>query len=551
MRSGDFEAVLSYNTEKIKSLTADELSYIRFSNVLPAPFEFVSYNPDTGVLTLTIRNDGTSIAGQSFKFDVGYKAGLSEYNESDHDMNKGELELVFGEPTPQIRKRVLYKSDAANRSRFIVGEDKTTVVDATYTKEGTSISSDPSPIPELRIDDGYAQKGWYMLSSTGRPVKDNAGNIVMFADEEAIKAYIYGDSAPSGVTFADEFADFAHPDKIMGFTFQANVEEIKQRPVTARVILDTKDALNESGILGIKNAGRVSGKITGVTSSTITAFKEGNEEGWNSCDDNHRLTYDSQKNSSRVTALDSTYPDYVRFYAIGTEVYWYTVDRNTYEPTNGTVYLEQNSNTYSNTPNLFGYKNGSVKYTNLIDVSGMYDWDLSGMNMFGYMFANTAITEFKLNRTIKKSGYMYLSRMFYNCGSLTSVKMSIDTSEAPFKEEWTDGNGYTYVSAQTKEMFLGCGNLVELNLSGDFSNVYNAIDMFNGCTSLTKEEFRRAFSTWKWNPSQIMQTNKEGDKIFKNNNNLSGKFNDVDLVDSEGNHYTGDGDKIKFVRLAD
>ena len=549
--SGDFEAVLSYNTEKIKSLTADELSYIRFSNVLPAPFEFVSYNPDTGVLTLTISDDGTSIAGQSFKFDVGYKAGLDEYNESDHDMNKGELELVFGEPTPQIRKRVLLKSDAENRSRFIVGEDKTTVVDATYTKEGTSISSDPSPIPELRIDDGYAQKGWYMLSSTGRPVKDSEGNIVMFKDEAAIKAYIYGDSAPSGVTFADEFADFAHPDKIMGFTFQANVEEIKQRPVTARVILDTKDALNESGILGIKNAGRVSGKITGVTSSTITAFKEGNEEGWNSCDDNHRLTYDSQKNSSRVTALDSTYPDYVRFYAIGTEVYWYTVDRNTYEPTNGTVYLEQNSNTYSNTPNLFGYKNGSVKYTNLIDVSGMYDWDLSGMNMFGYMFANTAITEFKLNRTIKKSGYMYLSRMFYNCGSLTSVKMSIDTSEAPFKEEWTDGNGYTYVSAQTKEMFLGCGNLVELNLSGDFSNVYNAIDMFNGCTSLTKEEFRRAFSTWKWNPSQIMQTNKEGDKIFKNNNNLSGKFNDVDLVDSEGNHYTGDGDKIKFVRLAD
>ena len=223
--SGDFEAVLSYNTEKIKSLTADELSDIRFSESLPAPFTSISYVPETGMLTLTISDDGTSIAGQSFKFDVGYKAGLDEYNESDHDMNKGELELVFGEPTPQIRKRVLYKSDAANRSRFIIDEQtKSTVVDATYTKEGTSISSDPSPIPELRVDDGYVQKGWYMLSSTGRPVKDSEGNIVIFIDEAEIKAYIYGDSAPSGVTFADEFADFAHPDKIMGFTFQANVE---------------------------------------------------------------------------------------------------------------------------------------------------------------------------------------------------------------------------------------------------------------------------------------------------------------------------------------
>ena len=530
--SGDFEAVLSYNTEKIKSLTADELSYIRFSNVLPAPFEFVSYNPDTGVLTLTIRNDGTSIAGQSFKFDVGYKAGLTEYNESDHDMNKGELELVFGEPTPQIRKRVLYKSDAANRSRFIIDEQtKSTVVDATYTKEGDSISSDPSPIPELRVDDGYSPKGWYMLSSTGRPVKDNAGNIVMFADEEAIKAYIYGDSAPSNVTFADEFADFAHPDKIMGFTFQA---ELTDRPVTARFVMkDNTDFFNL-----INDKSKVSGSITGVTKYNMTAFLEGNETGWNSCEEGQRLTYDSYAGNC---PSDSPYPDLIRFYAIGTDVYWYTVDReDNNKATNGSVYAEYTGVIWQNSPTLFS------GYTALKDVSGMFDWELSGMNMLGNMFQKTIITTFTLNRTYKKDGFMYMNRMFNECAELTSVTMNVDTSGAgDGTQESVKGNS-TWVSAQTKEMFKGCTNLVSLNITGDFRNLFSAQRMFQNC-NLPAEEFKRAFSTWQWGPEHIaMQVNgtNKGDQIFEG---YSNKTSISDFYDANGNHFKRNDIKIESV----
>ncbi len=530
--SGDFEAVLSYNTEKIKSLTADELSYIRFSNVLPAPFEFVSYNPDTGVLTLTIRNDGTSIAGQSFKFDVGYKAGLTEYNESDHDMNKGELELVFGEPTPQIRKRVLYKSDAANRSRFIVGEDKTTVVDATYTKEGTSISSDPSPIPELRIDDGYVQKGWYMLSSTGRPVKDSEGNIVMFMDEAEVKAYIYGDSAPSGVSFADEFADFAHPDKIMGFTFQA---EVIDRPVTARFVMR-----NGTGLLTIINDKDRTGndKITSLGKDTMIAFREGNEAGWESCNNNSRVTYDSRMNNARDKNLDNTYPDKIRFYAIDNVVYWYTVDRDTLKPTRGSVYLEYRISSYNQDPKLFD------SYNKLADVSGMFDWDFSGVELCSYMFSGTAITNFELNRTYKKSGLMYLNRMFINCQNLTTVTMNVDTSEAGDGTVDISTNG-TFISAQTKEMFKKCTNLVSLNITGDFRKLFSAQRMFDSC-NLPADEFKRAFSTWQWGPEHIkMQDNdsNKGDQIFSNYPKTN-DIKNVDLVDANNDHYTSDGIRI-------
>lgn len=514
--SGDFEAVLSYNTEKIKSLTADELSDIRFSNALPAPFTSISYVPETGMLTLTIR-DGTSIAGQSFKFDVGYKAGLDEYNESDHDMNKGELELVFGEPTPQIRKRVLYKSDAANRSRFIVGEDKTTVVDATYTKEGTSISSDPSPIPELRIDDGYAQKGWYMLSSTGRPVKDSEGNIVMFKDEAAIKAYIYGDSAPNNVTFADEFADFAHPDKIMGFTFQA---ELIDRPVTARFVMGAK----KDFFTLFTDKSKVSGSITGVTKDNMTAFLEGNETGWNSCEEGKRLTYDSYAGNC---PSNSPYPDLIRFYAKDNAIYWYTVNRDTKKSTRGTIYAVHEETYWDNTPKLFS------GYTALKDVSGMFDWDLSGMNMLGYMFDGTAITTFTLNRTYKKEGLMYMNRMFANCKELTSVTMNVDTSGAGKYQNPIIAEKETWITAQTKEMFSGCEKLVNLNLSGDLSNLYNVQKMFNGCKSLEASEFKRAFSTWQWH---VHNNNMQNSNIFESYTFVKDLQNVV-LVDANGNRF--------------
>lgn len=457
--SGDFEAVLSYNTEKIKSLTADELSYIRFSNVLPAPFENVGYNPDTGVLTLTIRDDGTSIAGQSFKFDVGYKAGLSEYNESDHDMNKGELELVFGEPTPQIRKRVLYKSDAANRSRFIIDEQtKTTVVDATYTKEGTSISSDPSPIPELRIDDGYAQKGWYMLSSTGRPVKDSEGNIVIFMDEAEIKAYIYGDSAPSGVTFADEFADFAHPDKIMGFTFQTEVEE----NVNPTAKIKNKDTF----IAAIKAA-------SGNADNNIINFIH------NPNFDNAMQAYEFATYKSTFGECSEEYPDEIYCYGVqvtgGYDVYWFSKSNR--------VYLEGN------------YTDVMKGRNKLLSIPGMYDFDFSGVTS--------------------------LKNAFYTCSKLSAADFNSSFEKCTDFENFFNGCDLTRLTnAQDSKLkpiiirVLVADNRKLSDISFlrglDLSLCTNVNQLFRNCKNLSAETFISTLATWTFSTTAGCITNNDG-----------------------------------------
>ena len=148
---------------------------------------------------------------------------------------------------------------------------------------------------------------------------------------------------------------------------------------------------------------------------------------------------------------------------------------------------------------------------------------------------------------------MYLSRMFANCKKLASVTMNIDTSQVGDGTE-DPYNNTTYISAQTKQMFLNCTVLTELNLSGDFRNLFNAQEMFNGCNSLSASEFQRAFSTWKWNTNNNsgMQTagNNKGDQIFLSYANV-GQLQGVDLIDANGNHYKRNGNKIVLVSLAE
>ena len=172
----------------------------------------------------------------------------------------------------------------------------------------------------------------------------------------------------------------------------------------------------------------------------------------------------------------------------------------------------------------------------------MFDRDLSGMNMLGYMFQNTKIKEFTLNRTYKKSGYMYLSRMFLGCSHLKSVTMSVDTSEAGKAEN--SGPESTYESAQTKEMFKGCTALTNLNLTGDLSNLYNALSMLNDCDSLSENEFIRAFSTWKWGTnSEYWQVDnnpeRNGINVFFGYDNKPDPSNI--FVDADGNRFKSDG----------
>ncbi|MBR0484009.1 MAG: hypothetical protein IJJ69_04415 [Oscillospiraceae bacterium] len=552
----DFEAVLSYNTGATKSLTS--LENISFkSSVDNVSGITVSYDNNTGKLSLQV-TDPSALAGQTISLDVGY--GSDVYNENNTNMVKGTLNLTFSEIQASLVKKLVLKNDVANKSYFsemVKVKDPETGEETIIPTKSSSVavlytqSADKSQISKtmqntaqsdtLLVLGLYKLAYWYLLNSDGKPVLDSKGQVVAFNEKSEIETFIFDGTYPqkyeNDITLvSEEMKEIKNKiENINVFTFQAELEE---ETLTARIILDTKDALNEKGILGISNAGHVSGKITGLSKTTMTAFKAGNEKGWNSCDDDHRLTYDSY--AGNYTPGDP-YPDYVRFYNIGTEVYWYTVNRETLKPTNGSVYLEQTANTYSDTPNLF------KEYTNLNDVSGMFDWDFSGMNMCGYMFQKTAITTFELNRTIKKSGYMYLSRMFYECSSLISVTMNIDTSEAVFQDTYTD-TGKTYISAQTKQMFYGCSSLSELNLSGDFTNIYNVENMFQGCTSLTATEFKDAFADWVWNTDTVpIMQNRE---IFKNYSNAA-SLQGMDLVDANGNHFKQDGNIITFVRLAD
>ncbi len=557
-----FSGVLSYNVEgQERDLTDVDLDHLAFN--VPSEYrDKIVCSHDGSKLTLTV-TDPTAFAGQTVQLEVGYfQDGTVNpaYNEDNTSMVKGTLDLTFGELKTANVKKLLLKNDVGNRSHFTetvtvtTGEGTTTRQDpissvsvqytlpkqyntvplneeglSNITKEDMSAKNQSD---KLKVDKGYMFQYWYLVDeNTGLPVSGSDGKPLQFKHDIAdvtksdIVKYMYYGTRPDGTT--DDVTN------ISSFTFQAMLE--KGTPLTARVILNTNDMLDTNGILGSGNAGRVTDNpdtngsgITGVKKGTMTAFKEGNEEGWNSCADNHRLTYDSYK-STGYNAGDP-YPDLVRFYEIGTEVYWYTVDRDTLEPTNGSVYVEYTSTYYENYPKLFS------GYSKLTDVSGIFDWELSGMDMLGKMFESTAITTFTLNRPYKKTGMMYMNRMFLNCKNLTSVTMTVDTSGAGDGKA-DAGGGSTPLSAQTKEMFNGCSSLTTLNLSGDFTKLYNDQSMFNSCSLLPAAEFERAFSTWQWDTSHTMQNN----NIFGGYNN-KGSINN--LVDANGVHFKRNGDTI-------
>ena len=559
LENGVFKGVLTYNNGETKPLTAEDLAKLRFKNSgLGTSLESVVWDPDTGILRVTV-NDPATWAGAAISLDVGYSdvTPFDEYDTQNVNMVSGRLALTFSEIKANRVKKLILKNDVGNKSYFPYADTSNKVQDITsvavlYTEDAET-GAISKTMQDAEQTDTLTTTGsdfqfqyWYLLDGDGRPVLDSEGEVIRFKRDsdptkDEIVQYMFNGTWPAYL-FADgknllpaSLANPADVENLNAFTFQAEVGAVTERPLTARVKLTTMDALNENGIFGKKNAGHVSGEITGVTANNMTAFKEGDEDGWNLCDDLHRLTYDYYAGS--YTEGDP-YPDYVRFYAIGTEIYWYTVDRTTLEPTNGSVFLEQTENNYANTANLF--KN----YRQLKDVSGIFDWDFSGVNMCGYMFQNTAITTFTLNRTYKKEGLMYLSRMFFECRQLKSVTMDVDTSIAG--DASVNGPNNTYVSAQTKQMFYECNNLQELNLTGDLSNLWNTENMFQGCSSLTAAKFKKAFATWKWRTEGTVQNG----EIFKNYGLASG-LNGSDLVDANGNYFEKYGNTIRFVRAAD
>lgn len=529
LANDDFSAALSYNTEKTAWI--DSFEHIRFSTSGNSPVEDVSFDGTT--LSFTVSNP-VALAGQSIKLDVGYSDApdFTVYDEEDTNMIKGELYLTFSEAKADVRKRVVLRNDVTNKTYFPYSDTNNQTKDITsvamvYTKDADNDNivktmENPDYTADLTLNEvekkNYKIVGWYLLDNDGRPVLDSEGNVLLFTMDE-IEKYIFTGKYPAYLNLPD-----ADVDNINTFTFQA---EVDKKSVSARFVMK-----NDTKFLALlsKQDTCISGRINDLTSSTMTAFKEGNQEGWERCDDDHRLTYDSY--GGNYTSGDP-YPDLIRFYNIGTEVYWYTVDRTTLKPTNGSVYLEYNMKIWNQYSNLF------KDYSALTDVSGMYDWDFSGVDLCGWMFGNTKITEFTMNRTYKKSGFMYMNRMFINCGELKSVTMDIDTSEAQYTLNPTQND--TSYSAQTKEMFNGCGKLRELNMTGDFTNIYNVQKMFFGCSELTANEFKNAFSNWKWNTDQQMQPDQND--IFNGWRNASG-LGTTEFVDANGNRFKKSGNAI-------
>ena len=550
----EFSGILSYNNGETKELKDTDFSHMRFKTEgLAQPITGVSWVPETGMLSVTVNNP-SALAGSVLGLDVGYSESstFNTYNLSDSEMVKGTLNLNFSNIKVKKVKKVTLKNDTSNRSYFAynanVDPEHASVHDISsvvviYEKDETNNSITKTMQNNAHTDElktstnsNYEFSYWYLLDADGRPVFDTEGKLIQFKDEDAIKAYIYDGTWPSYLTadganlLPDNLTNPASVENVNSFTFQAGVEK---RTPTARFIMKSN-----TGFLDIIG--------TNWDKNQMTSFKEGNAEGWEAASAANRCTYDSWT-QNRDMSLDNDYPDLIRFYKIGNEVFWYAIDRYTEKPTNGSVYLEYRVTKYDQYSRLF------EGYTALTDVSGMFDWDFSGTDLCGYMFNKTKITNFELNRTYKKSGLMYVSRMFLGCAELTTVTMNIDTSQAGNGTE-DPYNNTTYISAQTKQMFNDCSKLRELNLSGDFRNLFNAQEMFNGCNSLSASEFQRAFSTWKWNTNNNsgMQTagNNKGDQIFLSYANV-GQLQGVDLIDANGNHYKRNDNKIVLVSLAE
>ena len=128
LTEGDFEAVLSYNTEKIEKLT--DLTHIQFSNANKAPIKKVEFDGTT--LKVTVSNP-VSLAGQAISIDVGYceDDDFTAYNESNTNMVKGTLTLTFSEVKADVRKRVILKNDVTNKTYFPYADPEKQTKDVT------------------------------------------------------------------------------------------------------------------------------------------------------------------------------------------------------------------------------------------------------------------------------------------------------------------------------------------------------------------------------------------------------------------------------------
>ncbi|MBQ7187082.1 MAG: hypothetical protein IJR91_05565 [Ruminococcus sp.] len=496
----EFMAKIVYNNGVSQDLDLEHIDNMKFRGSFDSsfPFDHATFEKrgDDYYLKLTFKDDfdSSNVAGQTISFDVGYgKNGLEAYDTNNTGMIRGTLNLTFDETPSDIRKRVVFKTDANNRSIFNLpagdGIEQRTAEELIYTQAADtgSVTSEPTAFTDLTVlAEGYEFKYWYLLDADGKPVTDAGGNIVQYADEAAIKAYIFADSNANVNTF----------------TFQAEVAKNEIREVTARLTgtnqLKTIITTSSPNGLGISNA-----------KTTVTAILRGDKAGY----DNAEIRYEY------TGGVSDTYPDYIRFYSSSDKktIYWYTVDVNG-NPTNGDVYLEGNQNEE--------FYNWALQ-----DISGLSDWDLSGISVSANrMFAGTQLTEVVFNRTINITAKeTQFNRLFNSCKSLTSVKMNLDTS------------GTTLV--QFKETFAYCWNLSDIDVTADLtgSNPGQIFNNFSECKVFNSDQLVELIAKWKLPKTDISN--------FVHYYTYVNDLESIDIVDNStpNNHYIRSGDNLNYV----
>ena len=362
------------------------------------------------------------------------------------------MTLNYSPLISDVVKYVTFRTDGGgeNGDGYVkFGVDKASAVTVYYVKNAhTGLITGPFNVTDntdyeedLAIENGYAFTHWTYEKPDGTILTA----LTSLSNLDDIRNFIFNTTNSN-----DEL--LKQNEVLTSFRFTANAKEAVSTAQFKADYTFKKIAINNLGFANVKQ---------------VTAIKTGNAKGYAQADKTFEYT----------EGITSDYPDILRFYKKGTEIYWYTVDATTPKATNGLVYV---SNSCSE---LFS------EWTALKDVSGISNWDFGEVSNMYQMFYNcSSLTNVSFSKPIsmKNSNASFFNRIFSGCSNLESVTMEIDTS-----------NVTTSTHAQCKEMFKNCSKLTNVNLSGNFTKIYNFSSMFYGCNALTTDELIRAFGTWK------------------------------------------------------
>ncbi len=514
LANGDFEAALSYNTEKIKELTADELSKVKFSSNTSAPVTNVSF--DGTILRITVA-DPASAAGQSISLNAGYSddPDFTVYDEQDTSMVRGSLELTFSDIQADTVKKVILKNDVSNLSYFprTEGAEKDTSVAVLYTRPygggdvTRSMQIEGQTADITPADNGHVFAYWYLLDPDGRPVLDKNGDIIQFTMEE-IETYIFDGTWPAymkaGTAESLLPATLENPANvanISSFTFQA--ELLAQDKPTAMFIdgnsfrtfarrfagntwstavitqiIYSPTPPTENGMTKYVLPSKITGNYGNTTNYTaVSLTKPGENNGVPDFEN-----YDS---------YNSDYPNVIYMWSVGTVVYWYTDD-----PTNKAMLNYDSSWMFAE---MDGINNGFVN-TGLDHMCA--DEVVTMSHMFYCKNTNTKeIPEINLD-SWKTPNLTNLEYMFFNLRGLRNISWeNLDTSNVTTMNSMLNCVGLYNIDfladLNTDKLtdigwFINPQNGSTLNNQASNPNMLDLVSSWSSLDSLTesKEAFR-------------------------------------------------------------